>query len=128
LREQIWLKLLGNAVFNPLSVLTRATLAAMCRHPGTRALARVGMQECLAVAAALGARPEIEIERRIDGAERVGEHRTSTLQDLEAGKRLELDALLVAVVELADLTGTPAPTLQALAAESTLLAASLGLS
>ena len=72
--------------------------------------------------------PQIEIERRIEGAERVGEHRTSTLQDLEAGKRLELDALIVAVVELAELTGTPAPTLRALAAESTLLAESLGLS
>jgi 2-dehydropantoate 2-reductase len=128
LRDEIWVKLLGNAIFNPLSVLTRATLAAICRHPGTRALARAGMQECLAIANALGSHPAIEIERRIDGAERVGDHRTSTLQDLEAGKRLELDALLVAVVELAELTGTPAPTLQGLAAVSTLLADSLGLS
>ena len=127
IRDEIWIKLLGNAVFNPLSVLTRATLAAMCRHPGTRALAREGMSECLAIASALGARPRIDLEKRLQGAERVGEHRTSTLQDLEAGKRLELDALLVAVVELAELTGTPAPTLRGLAAESTLLAASLGL-
>ena len=126
-REEIWIKLLGNAIFNPLSVLTRATLAAMCRDPGTRALARAGMQECLAIASALGCDPEIEIERRIDGAERVGDHRTSTLQDLEAGKRLELDALIVAVVELADLTRTPAPTLRALSASSSLLAESLGL-
>ncbi len=126
-RTEIWLKLLGNAIFNPLSVLTRATLGAMCRNAGTRALARAGMEECLAIADALGARPEIEIERRIDGAERVGEHRTSTLQDLDAGKRLELDALIVAVVELADLTGTPAPTLRALSASSALLAESLGL-
>ena len=85
------------------------------------------MQECLEIARALGAHPEIEIERRIDGAERVGDHRTSTLQDLDAGKRLELDALIVAVVELADLTGTPAPTLRALSASSSLLAESLGL-
>jgi 2-dehydropantoate 2-reductase len=127
LREEIWIKLLGNAIFNPLSVLTRATLAGMCRNPGTRALARAGMQECLDIAAAVGARPQIEIERRIDGAESVGEHRTSTLQDLEAGKRLELDALVVAVVELAELTGTHAPTLRALAASSALLAESLGL-
>jgi 2-dehydropantoate 2-reductase len=126
-RVEIWIKLLGNAIFNPLSVLTRATLAAMCRNPGTRALARAGMQECLAIAGALGTNPEVEIERRIDGAERVGEHRTSTLQDLDAGKRLELDALIVAVVELADLTGTPAPTLRALSASSSLLAESLGL-
>jgi 2-dehydropantoate 2-reductase len=85
------------------------------------------MLECLAISSALGARPQIDVERRLEGAERVGEHRTSTLQDLEAGKRLELDALIVAVVELADLTGTPAPTLRALAAETTLLAESLGL-
>jgi 2-dehydropantoate 2-reductase len=84
--------------------------------------------ECQAIAGALGAHPQIDIERRIEGAERVGEHRTSTLQDLDAGKRLELDALIVAVVELAELTGTPAPTLRGLAATSTLLAASLGLS
>jgi hypothetical protein len=71
LRDEIWIKLLGNAVFNPLSVLTRATLAAMCRHPGTRALAREGMIECLAIANALGAQPQIDIERRLEGAERV---------------------------------------------------------
>jgi 2-dehydropantoate 2-reductase len=128
LRDEIWIKLLGNAVFNPLSVLTRATLGAMCRNPRTRELARAGMEECLAIANALGAHPQIEIERRIAGAEAVGEHRTSTLQDLDAGKRLELDALVVAVVELAELTGTPTPTLQALAASSALLAESLGLS
>ena len=127
LRDEIWIKLLGNAVFNPLSVLTRATLAAMCRTRA-RALARTGMEECLAIAHALGSHPKIEIERRIAGAEAVGEHRTSTLQDLDAGKRLELDALIVAVVELAELTGTPAPTLQALGAASALLAESLGLS
>ena len=109
-------------------MLTRATLAAMCRNPRTRALARSGMQECLAIANALGSHPKIEIERRIAGAEAVGEHRTSTLQDLEAGKSLELGALIVAVVELAELTGTPAPTLQALGASSALLAESLGLS
>ncbi len=99
----------------------------MCRDPARATLARSGMEECLAIASALGAHPPIEIERRIAGAEAVGEHRTSTLQDLDAGKRLELDALIVAVVELAELTGTPAPTLQALSASSTLLAESLGL-
>ena len=120
---------MGNVVFNPLSVLTRATMAAMCRHPPhARARARRMHARCLAIARALGCEPAIDIERRLDGAERVGEHRTSTLQDLEAGKRLELDALLVAVVELAELTETPAPTLRGLAAVSTLLAASLGLS
>ena len=128
LRDEIWVKLLGNATFNPLSVLTRATLGAICRHP-RYARTRVA-RACRSASRSRtrsGARPEIDVERRIDGAERVGEHRTSTLQDLEAGKRLELDALVVAVVELAELTGIPAPTLRALAAESTLLAASLGL-
>ena len=128
LRDEIWIKLLGNAVFNPLSVLTRATLGAMCRDPATRAVALSGMEECVAIANALGVHPPVEVERRIAGAEAVGEHRTSTLQDLDAGKRLELDALIVAVVELADLTGTPAPTLRALSASSTLLAETLGLS
>ena len=129
LRDEIWIKLLGNAVFNPLSVLTRATLAAMCRNPGTRALARSGHGGV--------PRHRERARRRIrrsrssaasPAPRRVGEHRTSTLQDLDAGKRLELDALIVAVVELAELTGTPAPTLRALAASSALLAESLGLS
>ena len=114
LRDEIWVKLLGNAIFNPLSVLTRATLAAMCRHPGTRALAREGCTSASRSRTRSAHVREIDVERRIDGAERVGEHRTSTLQDLDAGKRLELDALVVAVVELAELTGTPAPTLRAL--------------
>ena len=85
------------------------------------------MQECARDRERARRTPEIDVERRLDGAERVGDHRTSMLQDLEAGKPLELAALVVAVVELAELTGTPAPTLRALAAESTLLAASLGL-
>ena len=87
------------------------------------------MEECLAIAqrARLDARRS-RSSGGSQGAERVGEHSTSTLQDLEAGKRLELDALIVAVVELAELTGTPAPTLQALGAASALLAESLGLS
>jgi 2-dehydropantoate 2-reductase len=80
------------------------------------------MGETLAIAAALGSHPEISIERRIDGAERVGEHKTSTLQDLEAGKQLELDAIIGAVVELADLVGDPAPTLRAVYAAASLLA------
>ena len=90
IRDNVWIKMLGNVAFNPLSALTRATLAAMCRHPPTRRLVVSLMEETLEIARRLGQTPEISIERRLAGAERVGEHRTSTLQDLEHGKRLEL--------------------------------------
>jgi 2-dehydropantoate 2-reductase len=126
-RDEIWVKLMGNVAFNPLSVLTRATLAAMCRHPRTRALVATMMEESLEIAHAVGAQPSVSIERRLAGAERVGEHKPSTLQDLEAGKALELAALIDAVVELADLTGVEAPSLRAVAAASGLLAQTLEL-
>ena len=127
LRDEIWIKLMGNVAFNPLSVLTRATLAAMCRHPQTRRLVASMMEESLAIAHAVGAHPSVSIERRLAGAERVGDHKPSTLQDLEAGKPLELAALIDAVVELADLTGVEAPSLRAVAAASSLLAETLDL-
>ena len=126
-RDEIWVKLMGNVSFNPLSVLTRSTLAGMCRHPPTRRLVASMMEETLEVAHAVGAQPSVSIERRLTGAERVGEHKPSTLQDLEAGKPLELAALVDAVVELADLTGVEAPCLRAVAAASGLLAESLEL-
>ena len=122
IRDEIWVKLMGNAVFNPLSVLTGATLAAMCRHPGTRELAATMMAETLEVARALGARPSVSIERRLAGAERVGEHKTSTLQDYEGGKPLELAAIIDAVVELADVTGVEVPAMRAIAASAALFA------
>ncbi|GAA5153972.1 2-dehydropantoate 2-reductase [Pseudonocardia eucalypti] len=121
LRADIWIKLMGNASFNPLSVLARASLAAMCRHPGTRSVVTAMMEETLEVAARLGCHPEISIERRLAGAERTGEHKTSTLQDLERGRPMELDVLLAAVVELADLTGAEVPTLRVVAAITDLL-------
>ena len=127
-RDEIWVKLMGNVAFNPLSVLTRATLAAMCRHPGTRQLVATMMAESLEIASAVGAYPSVSIERRLAGAERVGEHKPSTLQDFEAGKPLELGALIDAVVELADLTGIEAPSLRAVAATCSLLAETHGLS
>jgi len=127
IRDEIWVKLMGNVAFNPLSALTRATLVAMCRHPLTRQLVYNMMAESLEIAHALGSQPQISIERRLAGAERVGEHKTSTLQDLEAGKPLELAALIDAVVELADLTEIKAPSLRAVAAASDLLAETLGL-
>lgn len=122
LRNDIWIKLLGNISFNPISALTRATMAGICRHPDTRALVESMMRETLDVAAAVGCHPKISVQRRIAGAERVGDHKTSTLQDLEKGKPLELDVLLAAVVELAALTGTGVPTLRAVHALADLLA------
>jgi 2-dehydropantoate 2-reductase len=127
IRDEIWVKLMGNVAFNPLSVLTRSTLAGMCGHEPTRKLVAAMMEETLEIAHAVGAQPSVSIERRLAGAERVGEHKPSTLQDLEAGKPLELAALIDAVVELADLTGIQAPCLRAVAAASGLLAESLDL-
>jgi 2-dehydropantoate 2-reductase len=127
LRDEIWVKLMGNASFNPLSALTRATLAQMCRHEQGRRLVAEMMEECLEVANAVGAQPSVSIERRLAGAERVGEHKPSTLQDLEAGKPLELNALIDAVVELAEKADVEVPRLRAIAAASALLAESLGL-
>jgi 2-dehydropantoate 2-reductase len=121
LRRDIWIKLMGNIAFNPISALAKATMAAICRHLGTRELVVRMMQETIDVAARLGSHPEISIERRLAGAERTGEHKTSTLQDLEKGKALELDVILKAVVELADLTGAEVPTLRAICAVADLL-------
>jgi 2-dehydropantoate 2-reductase len=122
IRDEIWVKLMGNAVFNPLSVLTGATMAGMCRNSKTRGLVAKMMSEALDIAHAVGARPSVSIERRLAGAERVGEHKTSTLQDFEAGKPLELAAIIDAVMELADLTEVDAPSMRAVAAASALLA------
>ncbi|WP_116198414.1 2-dehydropantoate 2-reductase [Amycolatopsis circi] len=112
LRDDIWVKLMGNVAFNPLSALTRATMAQICEHDETRALVAAMMTETLAIARAAGADPQVSVEKRIDGAWRVGHHKTSMLQDLEAGKPLEIDAIIGAVVELADLTGVQAPALR----------------
>ncbi|MDV7216313.1 2-dehydropantoate 2-reductase [Streptomyces prunicolor] len=122
LRNDIWLKLLGNISFNPISALARATMRQMCLHGGTRKVIEIMMTETLSVAEALGCEVGVSIERRLAGAERVGDHRTSTLQDLERGKPLELDVLLAAVVELAEITGVEVPTLRTVHAISDLLA------
>ncbi|MFJ3669252.1 2-dehydropantoate 2-reductase [Streptomyces sp. NPDC090106] len=122
LRNDIWLKLLGNISFNPISALARATMREMCLHGGTREVIETMMKETLSVAGTLGATPDITIERRLAGAEKVGDHRTSTLQDLEAGKPLELDVLLTAVIELAAITGVDVPTLRTIHALTDLLA------
>jgi 2-dehydropantoate 2-reductase len=109
IRDELWVKLWGNLAFNPLSALTTATLDAIVRDPDTRAAARAMMVEAQAVAEALGVRFPIGVDRRIEGAAQVGEHKTSMLQDLERGRPMEIDALLGAVVELARLVKVDTP-------------------
>jgi 2-dehydropantoate 2-reductase len=121
LRAELWVKLMGNVAFNPISALTRATLGDICGHAPTRRVVSAAMAETLAVARSLGSEPAVSIERRIEGAERVGDHKSSTLQDLEAGKALELDVLTTAVLELAGITGVATPTLSVVHALSELL-------
>jgi len=107
IRQEIWVKLLGNASFNPVSALTRATLAQMTRDPGAAGEIRSIMQEVAAVSQKLGMELPVSIDQRMAGAEKVGEHKTSMLQDLEAGRPLELEALVGSVVELGERLGLP---------------------
>ncbi len=125
IRGEIWLKLWGNLVFNPVSALTHATLADICAFAPTRALAKTMMSEAQAVAEKLGVRVRVSIERRIAGAAAVGAHKTSMLQDVEAGRALELDVLVGSVVELARLTQTPTPAIDAVFACASLMAKTL---
>ncbi len=122
LRGEIWLKAIGSLAFNPLSALTGATLAGMCSFPPTRELALRMMREAEAVCGKLGIALRRTPERRIEGAAAVGEHRTSMLQDLEAGRELEIEAVLGSVVELARVEGVPTPNLDAVYAATRLLA------
>jgi 2-dehydropantoate 2-reductase len=122
LRNDIWIKLMGNVAFNPLSALTRATMVEICQNRHSRQIVIELMEETLDIAARVGSTPDISIEKRLRGAENVGHHKTSMLQDLEAGKQLELDAIVTAVVEMADLTGAGAPTLRTIHAATDLLA------
>lgn len=108
-RSQLWLKLIGNVAFNPLTALTGATLGQLALLPESVALARAVMGECAAVGAALGIELPVSLERRLEAGIAVGDHRTSMLQDLEAGKPLELDALSGAVIEIAERLGVPVP-------------------
>jgi 2-dehydropantoate 2-reductase len=113
IRSHIWVKLWGNLSFNPISALTRATLADICGYPPTRKLAADMMREAQAIAEKLGITFRIPIEKRIAGAEAVGSHKTSMLQDLEAGRPLEIEPLVGAVIELGRLTDTPTPAIDA---------------
>jgi 2-dehydropantoate 2-reductase len=122
IRAEIWLKLWGNMTFNPISALTGATLAAICQYAPTRALAAAVMTEAQSVAHKLGITFRVPLERRIEGAEKVGHHKTSMLLDAQAGRALEVDALVGAVVEMARLTDTATPHLDAVNALTKLLA------
>ncbi len=125
IRSELWIKLWGNLSFNPISALTHATLAQICAFGPTRELAASMMREAQAVAEKLGVRFKISLEQRIAGAQAVGEHKTSMLQDVEHGRALELEALVGAVIELGRITETPTPTIAAVYAATRLLAKTL---
>ena len=113
IRAEIWLKLWGNLTFNPISALSHSTLADICRFPLARELAADMMREAQAIAAKLGITFRVTLEKRIAGAEKVGKHKTSMLQDVEAGRGPEIDALVGSVVELGQYTETPTPHINA---------------
>ena len=113
IRAEIWMKLWGNLSLNPVSALTHAALEDICRYPLTRELVARMMSEAQAIGEALGIRFRLPIEKRIAGAEAIGKHKTSMLQDIEAGRAIEIDALLGSVLELARITSVAAPSLEA---------------
>ena len=125
IRSEIWLKLWGNMSFNPISALTHATLVDICQEPATRELAADMMREAQAIAAKLGVSFRVPLEKRIEGAAKVGKHKTSTLQDIEAGRDVEVDALIGSVIELASLTETPIPATRAVHALLKLLVSTM---
>jgi 2-dehydropantoate 2-reductase len=125
IRSEIWVKLWGNLCFNPISALSHATLEDICRFPATRELAAAMMAEAQAVAERLGVQFKISIAQRIAGAEAVGAHKTSMLQDVERGRALELQALVGAVLELGQITGVATPHIAAIHAVTALLGQTL---
>jgi 2-dehydropantoate 2-reductase len=110
IRDNLWIKLWGNLSFNPICALTLSTMGVVARDPGARAVARAMMLEAQAIAEKLGVQFPIDVDARIAGAAEVGEHKPSTLVDLERGRPMEIDALLGAVVEMGQLVGLPTPT------------------
>jgi 2-dehydropantoate 2-reductase len=125
IRSELWVKLWGNCTFNPISALTHATLVDICEFPQTRALAADMMREAQAIGEKLGVRFAVSLDKRIAGAQAVGKHKTSMLQDVETGRPIELEALLGSVIELGRITGTPTPNLSAVYACAALLARTL---
>jgi 2-dehydropantoate 2-reductase len=127
IRSEIWLKLWGNLSFNPISALTHSTLVDLCQFPLARELARNMMLEAQAVAEKLGRTLRVTVDRRIDGAERVGKHKTSMLQDVEAGRDPEIDPLVGSVMELGRLVAVPTPNIGAVYACVKLLSHTMGM-
>ena len=127
IRSEIWLKVWGNLSFNPISALTHATLEDICLYPPTRELAASMMTEAQTVGEKLGVQFKVSLEKRIAGAQGVGQHKTSMLQDVEQGRALELQALVASVIELGQITQTPTPTIHAVYALASLLARNLQL-
>ena len=125
IRSEIWVKLWGNLTFNPVSALSHATLEDICTYPLTRGLAQRMMEEAQRVGEKLGVTFKVSVDQRIAGAQAVGAHKTSMLQDVEQGRALELEALLGSVVELARITDTPTPTIDAIYAVTSLLSHTL---
>lgn len=126
IRAEIWLKLWGNLSFNPISALAHSTLVDICQHPLARDLAANMMREAESVAGRLGISFRVSLERRIAGAEKIGKHKTSMLQDVEAGREPEIDALVGSVIELARMTGTPTPHIDSAYALMKLLEQAMG--
>ncbi|MCX7892106.1 MAG: 2-dehydropantoate 2-reductase [Burkholderiales bacterium] len=122
IRAEIWLKLWGNLTFNPISALSHSTLVDICQFPHTRQLAADMMTEAQTIANKLGVTFRVPLEKRIAGAEKVGKHKTSMLQDVEAGRDPEIDALVGSVIELGRMTGTPTPHIDTVYALVKLLA------
>jgi 2-dehydropantoate 2-reductase len=125
IRSEIWLKVWGNLSFNPISALTHATLEDICLYAPTRALAASMMTEAQTIGEKLGVRFKVSLDKRIAGAQAVGQHKTSMLQDVESGRPLELQALVGSVAELGRITDTPTPAIDAVWALASLLARNL---
>ena len=125
IRSEIWLKVWGNLSFNPISALTHATLEDICLFPATRELAANMMVEAQTIGEKLGVQFKVSLDKRIAGAQAVGQHKTSMLQDVEMGRQLELQALVGSVMELGQITQTPTPTINAVYALTSLLAKNL---
>lgn len=125
IRSEIWLKVWGNLSFNPISALTHATLEDICVYPPTRALAASMMAEAQLIGEKLGVQFKVSLDKRIAGAQAVGQHKTSMLQDVEQGRALELQALVASVLELGQVTQTPTPHIAAVYALASMLANNL---
>jgi len=127
IRTEIWVKLWGNVAFNPVSALTGATMRQICEDAGTLKLVRAMMEEAGAVAAKLGIVMPITLERRLEGAAAVGEHKTSMLQDLERRRPMEIDAVVASVAEVGRMVGLPTPAIDSVLALVSQRARLLGL-